>query len=871
MIWPSTLFAHHLVGGELTYTCIGYNDSTDEYSYLINLVVYNNCSFDIEVEFDSTVTIDVFRNNLLYGPRHRVDFDNKSFINTDVDDSCAVNPDEACVQRVEYNTIINLQFDDGPFDVTYQRCCRIGSIKNLEDPITSGMTLTAHIQEPQNGICNSSPVFNELPPAFICLGQELSLDFSATDPDGDELTYNLCTPLLGASEENIIPIVAVPPPYSEVIWAPGYSAEFPLTANPQVELDSVTGILTGKPTLGGIYSIGICVSEFRNGVLLSEIKRDFEVFVFDCLQPISLFAEQSNDQLCDGFEITFENKSLNAESYLWDFGVENLDSDTSIEFEPTFLFPDSGTYEVMLIAMPYTNCADTSYQTYFIQQATTVDFNYFGPNCGDIITYSFVPFGTIDEGGDFFWNFEEDIESNELFPPDINFQESGDHVVSLFYSIDGCTGIVDKNVYVYPEVIAEIAPQLDSCIGLELILGNQSQNASNYEWSISSDDFNFVSVQFEPVVPVPFQGDFVIELIAQQEGACPDTTQSIYNAYPLLFSEFLLTNDTICLDSNSIDFYAGGSFQSTADFLWVFGENASVEQSVNQDVQNVHFSEPGTHIISLIISDYVCVSKFTDSLTVYPNPVALFSISDTSGCQPLTVQFNNASSAATGLDYLWSFDDAHSSSLANPTHEFLENGNFMVDLTVTTTGGCVDQDSYQFPVTIDVFPTPVANFKVEPTEVQIESPSVFISDLSFADFGLRYMIDGVDTIFEKDFEYLFENVGEHLIVQKIDNEFGCSDSSLKIVKVSGVLFYLPNAFSPNNDGVNDVLQPVMKGVEDFEMRIYSRWGDLVFQSNNRDSGWDGGNNPLGVYNYVVVLKDALGVRHDFSGSVLLIR
>jgi len=871
MLWSPVLFGHHLVGGELTYKCLGYDASTDEYNYQLNIVIYNNCNDDIVEALDTTLIIFVIRSDSTHQTLF-VDFDSVTFIDTDlINDTCITTPTEACIQKVEYITDVKLKFEGGFYDVTYQRCCRIGSLKNIESPFTTGMTLTAHIPEPQNGSCNSSPVFNQLPPAFLCLDDEFNLDFSATDPDGDQLVYSLCTPLIGGSEDGVIVQLVDPPPYSSITWEASYSASFPFEADPQVALDPVTGFLTGKSLVVGIYCIGICVSEYRDGVLLSETKRDYEVFIYNCLQPISFFAEQNAIQLCDGFEITFENNSLNTDSYLWDFGVETILSDTSIEFEPTFLFPDSGTYEVMLISMPYTNCADTSYQTYFVQQATTVDFNYFGPNCGDIITYSFVPFGTLDEGGDFSWDFGGDIESSEVFPPDINFQENGDHTVTLVYNIDGCFGTVSKNVYVIPEVIAEIAPQLDSCIGLQLYLGNQSQNSSDFIWTIIKDAFQELSSQFEPIVSVPFEGDYSIELIAFEDGACPDTTYIVYNAYPLLSAEFLLDNDTICFDNNSIDFEAGGAFQSSALFFWDFGNNASMGQSTNQNVQDVQFTELGTHLISLTISENICVETFADSVTIYPNPVALFSISDTSGCKPVTVQFYNASSADTPMGFTWSFDDGNFSPLENPIHDYLESGNFSVDLTVTTTFGCVDQVFYQFPLSIDVFPVPVANFDVKPLEVQIESPYVYISNLSLGETALQYIISDFDTIDEENFNYMFDEAGSYNVVQFVQNDFGCLDSLEKTVLVKGFIFYMPNAFTPDGDGFNDVLIPYVGGIEKYQISIFNRWGTVVFQSNSAYEGWDGYNEPQGAYNYVVILYDITGVRYKYTGSIMLLR
>jgi gliding motility-associated-like protein len=869
MLWSPFISAHHLVGGELTYECLGYNAATDEYTYQINLIVYLNCNPNIDDYLDTNVTIDVFRNNEIY-KRLFVEYKYAGYIDTQVNDSCFTNPDVACVQKVEYITEVDLKFDGGYFDIAFQRCCRIGSLKNIENPVVTGMTLTSHIPLPTDGICNSSPVFNQLPPAFLCLGDEFELDFSASDPDGDQLVYSLCTPLVGASSSLPIAITPDPPPYFEITWVEPYSAEFPFEANPLVALDPITGLLTGESIVPGIYIIGICASEYRNGELIGETKRDYEVFIYNCLQPISLFAEQSAKQLCDGYEITFANNSLNVIDFLWDFGVDDLQSDTSAEFEPTFLFPDSGTYEVMLIAGPYTTCADTSYHTFFISPQTTVDFNFTGPNCGDEITYSFVPFGPNLEG-DFFWIFEEDIVSDQVFPPDINFEEAGNNEVFLIYEIDGCFDTVIKNVFIIPEVVAGIKPQLDSCIGLELILGNQSQNASSYEWFIEQDNFSIVSTQFEPVIPVPFEGDYSVKLISKEEGACPDSTLSIYSAYPLMYPEFSITDDTLCFDNNSTNFNAGGAFQSEAAFLWEFGVNSNIEQSTSQNVLGVQFSETGSYPVSLTISENICIRTFIDTIIIYPNPVALFNISDTSGCIPVLVQFTNISSAETTLDYSWSFGEETFSSDISPFYNFSESGNYFVDLIVNTTNGCVDQVVYQFPITIDVFPVPNADFKIDPSVVFIEDSEVNITNMSQGETNVLYIINDIDTVVHEDFKYSFDSAGDIEIMLFVENNFGCIDSTKKVVSVNGFIFYMPNAFTPDNDGVNDVLIPVVQGVTAFQMKIFNRWGELNFISDNALEGWDGNGAEVGVYNYLVILSDINNKIYKFSGSILLLR
>jgi gliding motility-associated-like protein len=865
------LKATHLIGGEMTYTCLGYNVVTDEYTYEIYLIVYRDCGPNNELGtfFDSTASIGVFQNGVST-QFLAVDYPGSfTLIDTQVDDSCSSFPSQACVQKAEYITVVNLKFNGEPFDLTYQRCCRSPGTNNLIIPEELGTTLTVNIPVPQDGICNSSPYFNQLPPAFLCLDKEMELDFSATDPDGDQLIYSLCTPLTGGSTNDPKPTPWAPP-YFEVSWKYPYSELIPFNASPAVSINPTTGLLTGVPTQQGIFSIGICVSEYRNGELIGSILRDYQIFIYLCPTPTSVFAEESSIQFCQGTEITFENLSVNSQTFFWDFGIDSILSDTSNEFQPTYSFPAEGTYEVMLIVNPGYICADTSFHVFFVQPEITVDFEYSGPNCGDVITYTFVPSGTLDVGN-FIWNFGNDVISTDVIPPDILYPDSGNYDVFLTYNINGCSGFVLKQLYVYPEVVAEITPQSESCIGLKLVLNNESKNADYYKWTIIRNDFQFVSDEIEPEIQVLEQGLYNVQLIALRDSTCPDTTYETFAAYPLMFPEFTLTDDTLCFENNSINFLAGGIFGANAGFLWDFGENSNIQQSSNQNNQDIQYSEPGVYPVSLSIFENGCLKTYTDSFAIYPNPEALFYISDTSGCMPLSVQFVDNSLAWTPLNYSWSFDDGNSSAFVNPTNEFILNGNYLISLTINTTNGCIGQDVFQFPLPIEVFPLPVANFEADPQVVKIEDPKTYISNLAEGEINVFYIINNLDTIVDEDFIYSFDEGGMQQIIQIAENEFACIDSIKIIVSVEGYLFFIPNAFTPDNNGVNDVLYPIVVGVEAFKMKIYNRWGELAFESNDVNQGWDGNDAEVGVYNYVVIIFDESNNRYRFTGSVLLVR
>ncbi|MBL0288377.1 MAG: hypothetical protein IPQ19_13490 [Bacteroidetes bacterium] len=132
-------------------------------------------------------------------------------------------------------------------------------------------------------ITNSNPVFTNFPPVVICANKPIIFDHSAIDRDGDSLVYKLCKPFEGGSQFDPSGDFPVSPPFIEVDFASPYSLQNILGGIPLV-INSKTGLLSGTPNTIGQFVVGVCVSEFRNGIFIGETKRDFQFNVADC-QP----------------------------------------------------------------------------------------------------------------------------------------------------------------------------------------------------------------------------------------------------------------------------------------------------------------------------------------------------------------------------------------------------------------------------------------------------------------------------------------------------------------------------------------------------------------------------------------------------------
>lgn len=353
LLFQKTVTATHIVGGEITYTCLG-NDL-----YEVKLTVYRDCATGVPW-FDDPASIGIFDVNWKLLQNLQLDWDPSTHDTLPIvlEDPCLVVPPNVCVHRSTYVDTVFLPFRAGGYTIVYQRCCRNQLIRNIVGPLRTGITILTHVSEKTMRECNSAAVFNKWPPVAICVHQPINFDHSATDPDGDSLVYRVCTPLHGADSVAPQPNPPKTGPYQEVTWNPPYDLSNilggdPLTINPN------TGYITGIPNTIGNFVVGVCVDEYRDDTLISTTRRDFQYNVADCGVPTAAFFVPPGG--CQNEPLRFINQS-NVQSTQWYFDWPNDLSLTTTERSPTFQYPDTGTYTVALITVPGESCSDTLFQ-----------------------------------------------------------------------------------------------------------------------------------------------------------------------------------------------------------------------------------------------------------------------------------------------------------------------------------------------------------------------------------------------------------------------------------------------------------------------------------------------------------------------------
>ncbi len=315
-------------------------------------------------------------------------------------------------------------------------------------------------------------------------------------------------------------------------------------------------------------------------------------------------------------------------------------------------------------------------------------------------------------------------------------------------------------------------------------------------------------------------------------------------------------------------------------YLWDFGDGST---STDPAILNHVYSAYGKYTITLTVTTNVCAQSQTQQITILAiPPIVDFAYNPESGCAPLTVQFTNLTQFADPSTYRWDFGDGGSSQAANPIYTYFNPGTYTVSLSASNITGQTITNTK--PSIIDVFAKPMANFKVTPPIIYIPGGILYTANLSTNATGFYWDFGDGQTSTDFRPEHTYKKDGSFIITLIASNESGCSDT-LRIVDAvivkKGNEVLVPNAFSPGTngqgygDGHNDVFIPIMRGVTEFEMLIFNRWGQLLFESRDQSTGWDGYYQgklcEQDVYMYKLTVKLENGENVVRTGDVNLIR
>ncbi|MCR9153809.1 MAG: gliding motility-associated C-terminal domain-containing protein [Bacteroidetes bacterium] len=486
--------AAHLIGGEITYTCQGNN------LYTISLRVYRDCGGG-GAAFDANANIAIYDiNNQLITTLAPARGQIISLNNTLTSDPCVTVPANLCVEYADYEETVSLPPVVGGYTIVHQRCCRNSIIGNVSNPGNYGNTYSIAIPS-MDTTCNSAPQILNPPDNVLCLNRPATIDLQVSEADGDSLSYDICQIFAGGGSSGaggggncfaVVPNPPCPPPFTPIPFSAPYTFSNPIPASVNFTINPRTGRIRGTANQAGVYVAGICITEWRNGQILSTVRLDYQFAVTNCTQNvISDMKTPIEDPtiLCDGLTVQFESETSNANSLLWKFGDPSTSADTSSATNPTWTFPRPGTYFVELIANPGQTCSDTTFAPFEVIAPVQADFLWDGVPCFEVQNIRFQATGSnIRPNTRYEWDFGADALIPSVQGPNafgISWTQSGPKPVKLTLYWDSCSQeVVDTINIVRGNVFAFAGNDTAIQRGQDLRLN--ANFGADYYWSASS-------------------------------------------------------------------------------------------------------------------------------------------------------------------------------------------------------------------------------------------------------------------------------------------------------------------------------------------------------------------------------------------------
>ncbi|MEL6674397.1 MAG: PKD domain-containing protein [Bacteroidota bacterium] len=352
-------------------------------------------------------------------------------------------------------------------------------------------------------------------------------------------------------------------------------------------------------------------------------------------------------------------------------------------------------------------------------------------------------------------------------------------------------------------------------------------------------------------------------------GKCPTTDQILITVTPAVSLDLRADTTTACGgDSVQLTAVVAGGNATSPNYLYTWTPSGGLS---NPGIGNPLASPDTSVVYHLRVQEGACFAEDSVALRIFPQPEADYFTSQATGCEGMEVNF--LPNSPNALSYQWDFGDGSPvSNEENPTHVYNSVGSYAVTLTTVGEGGCIS--SVQ-KVTIEVSAASAADFTSVPpagTELLLPDTRVDFTDLSAEPVGWYWDFGDGQVSSEQNPDHTYQAPGSYQVSLTVTDVNGCvSTLVLGPYIVLAPDLFVPNVFSPNADGINDVFRVEYRGVESYDIQIFDRWGREVFLSNVPDEPWDGidpqGNRVNeGVFYYAL----KIGNQH-YQGSITLVR
>jgi gliding motility-associated-like protein len=583
--------------------------------------------------------------------------------------------------------------------------------------------------------------------------------------------------------------------------------------------------------------------------------------VFQQVNPAPIVSITSSvGQICVGDIVSFSAISnVNPINLLWNTGATS----SSISMSPTV-----STY-YSIIATDSVGCSGYDTSSVIVHNLPVITFNpaIAGLCIGNNIT---IAANSSPAANSYLWSNNSSNQSITIAP---NSTTSYSVTVT---DIHNCIDSAVQQVSVYPLPIVNISPASSTiCDGDTVsLLVSSNHPIQSVLWSTNQTT---TSIGVNPSSSSTYWAEVV------DTNSCVNSDTASVQVLPRPSCSITALPDTICsVDSTLVTYSGTGS--ATALYNWDF-DGATVISGSGNNPHWLKWNNAGLHGVTLDVTENGCTS-YPDTAIIMVNltPTVIFETLPADACIGEVINFTNKTQNIK--EFYWDFGNLSSNTdtsiLENPTYIYNNAGLYTVSLDVLSNEGCPASGQFKY---VDVHKNPIANFTANPMRVDIIDSRVDFTDVSLGaiswdyDFGEPNSGSNNTSNVQNPY-HVYIDTGVFIIRLSVENTFGCTDTAYNSISVyaSGQLYY-PNAFTPNNDGLNDVY--FVKGRyfdwATFEMYVYNRWGEIVFQSNDVNKAWNGKYNntgqdcPVDVYSLIIRVRGGDGKMRRYNGSITLVR
>jgi gliding motility-associated-like protein len=849
--------ADHITGGEMHYTFTGI--SGGQYTYQITAKLFMDCYSNRRLPnpayfgiFNKGTGAHIRDLSIPMAHQDRLLLSNPS--------PCITNPPNVCCDIGFYDFSVTLPPAAEGYIIVIQVVYRVQGISNLSPGYGNiGATYTGEIPGTSaqvTGPQNNSARFTGDDMVVICANNSFSYSFAAEDKDNDQLRYSFADAFIGGSGGGGTNFPPTPPPYSSVPYGSAYGAGSPLGNN--VKINSTTGLITGIAPSDGIYVVTVQVEEIRNGVVIATQRKDLQIRITAC--TIASASMPPEFMLCKNSQtIALTNMSTSPliTSTNWElFDNKGVSIFSSGSTSTSYTFPDTGTYTIKLVINRNQQCSDSSTSLAYVYPGFKPDFTLNGI-CFKKPTQFFdatvTSYGSVNSWS---WNFGDGTgnDVSALPSPTYTFTSMGSKNVQLIATnTKGCRDTMVKNVNIVDKPPLSLAFR-DTLICIPDAVQLRAIGNGIFSWTPGTAMVNGNTAT--PTVNPVTTTTYIVHL---DDNGCINHDSVKIRVVDHVTLQAM--NDTTICQGDTIRLH----LQSDGlVYHW---------EPVNQVL---NFTEPNPKAVTWFTSSYQVTARIGSCMavdrvlvTAIPYPVAVAG-PDTTICFATSAQLIGSTEAnifawlpASTLNNLNILDP-----VATPTT------TTAYVLSAYDNKGC-PKPGYD-TVVVNVLPD-INAFAGRDTAVVIGQPLQLQ-----ATGGIKYQwtpATGLSNqvIANPVANYSTPSTG---IVYKVlvYNEAGCVDSAFLKVKVFQTMptVFVPNAFTPNRDGRNDLLRPIAVGMARIDyFQIFNRWGQLVFRTSTNEHGWDGtvaGKiQPSGTYVWIVKAVDYTGAPYVQRGTLVLVR